>query len=94
MPTPAFDIDAEAPPGEMPDDWRWCPFTYLLNMTGQPALSVPAGFSADGLPIGVQLASATGREEMLLALAAAIEAALDLTDRRPANLEPAECALR
>ena len=87
MPTPAFDIDAEAPPGQTPDDWRWCPFTYPFNMTGQPALSVPAGFSAEGLPIGVQLAGAAGREEILLALGAAIETTIDAGRHRPTCLE-------
>ncbi|MFQ3623767.1 MAG: amidase family protein [Acetobacteraceae bacterium] len=83
MPTPAFDIDAEAPPGELPDDWRWCPYSYLFNMTGQPALALPGGFTGIGLPIGVQMASRMGTEESLLAVGAAVEARLGLTSRRP-----------
>jgi aspartyl-tRNA(Asn)/glutamyl-tRNA(Gln) amidotransferase subunit A len=35
--------------------FRWLAFTFPLNFTGQPAASVPAGFSGDGLPIGLQI---------------------------------------
>ena len=87
MPGPAFDLQAEAPPGEVPDDWRWCPFTYLFNMSGQPAISVPADFTSDGLPIGVQLAGKVGQEETLLALATAVETRRKLTHRLPTCLE-------
>lgn len=80
---PAFDLDAEAPPGERPDDWSWCPYAYVFNMTGQPALAVPAGFDAEGLPLGVQIAARAGREEMLLRLGAAVERGLDAAARRP-----------
>ena len=71
--TGPFDVEAEAPAGEVPDDWRWCPYTYVFNMTGQPAVAAPVGFDADGLPIGVQIAGRVGSEEMLLACAAAID---------------------
>lgn len=87
MPGPAFDVDAEAPDGHEPDDWRWCPFTYVFNMTGEPAVSVPAGFSGDGLPIGLQIAGPAGSEERLLRLAAAVEAASGCVDRRPRLVE-------
>jgi aspartyl-tRNA(Asn)/glutamyl-tRNA(Gln) amidotransferase subunit A len=86
----AFDVMAEAPPGETPDDWSWCPYAYVFNMTGQPALAVPAGFDADGLPLGVQIAARSGREEMLLRLGRVVEAALDLVDRRPPLLAAGE----
>jgi aspartyl-tRNA(Asn)/glutamyl-tRNA(Gln) amidotransferase subunit A len=86
MPGPAFDADAEAPEGEAKDDWRWCPFTYLFNITGEPALSVPGGFTADGLPLGVQVAGPAGSEERLLRLGAAIEVQTGLAARRPSTL--------
>jgi amidase len=51
------------------------PFTYLANVTGQPAMSVPAGLSAQGLPIGCHFAARYGEEDLLFALAGQIERA-------------------
>jgi amidase len=51
-------------------------FTALGSLTGQPAVSVPCGRDADGLPIGLQLLGRAGGEEPLLALAARVEAHL------------------
>jgi amidase len=50
-------------------------FTAGFNTTGQPAISLPLGRTADGLPVGVQLVAAFGREDLLLRVAAQIEAA-------------------
>jgi amidase len=58
-------------------------FTYPFNMSGQPAVSLPLYRDEDGLPIGVQLVAALGREDLLLATAAQLEAVLPWTDRRP-----------
>lgn len=49
------------------------PFTAVFNIAGQPAVSLPLGRTATGLPIGVQLVAGYGREDLLLALAAALE---------------------
>ena len=49
-------------------------FTLPFNLTGQPAISVPMGQTADGLPLGAQLVAAYGREDLLLAVAAQLEA--------------------
>ena len=49
------------------------PFTPLMNLTGFPAISVPAGQSSEGLPIGVQLAAPRGGEGLLLSLARQLE---------------------
>jgi aspartyl-tRNA(Asn)/glutamyl-tRNA(Gln) amidotransferase subunit A len=56
--------------------------TRPFNLLGWPALSLPCGFSAEGLPLGVQLAAAPGGEDMLFRAGAAIEGALKL-DLRP-----------
>ncbi len=63
--------------------WGFTPFCYLYNMTGHPAASVPFGFSAGGLPIGVQLVARHADEATLLRASAAIEAAHPWAHHRP-----------
>jgi Asp-tRNA(Asn)/Glu-tRNA(Gln) amidotransferase A subunit family amidase len=58
--------------------------TYHFNLTGQPAVSVPCGFTADGLPIGLQIAGRPGADEDVLRAAAAFEAATGFPQHRPA----------
>ncbi|MDR3507328.1 MAG: amidase [Caulobacteraceae bacterium] len=58
-------------------------FTAPFNMTGQPAASIPAAMSADGLPIGVQAIADFGREDLLFRLAGHLERATPWIDRRP-----------
>ena len=62
---------------------RVYPYTGVWNATGQPAASVPAGFTADGLPLAVQLVGRPGDEHTLLSLAAQIEAERPWADARP-----------
>ncbi len=50
-------------------------FTSIFNVSGHPAVSVPAGLTREGWPVGAQLAAATGQEGVLLALAAQLEGA-------------------
>src|SRR3546814_11185023 len=50
-------------------------FTQMFNMSGQPAASLPLHWTADGLPVGVQIAARVGEEAPLLALAAQFERA-------------------
>lgn len=58
-------------------------FLSPFNVTGQPAISLPLGRSAAGLPVGVQLVAGYGREDVLLRLSAALEAAAPWEHRRP-----------
>ena len=44
----------------------WTPFTYPFNMTHQPAATVPCGFSAAGLPIGVQVVGPRHADALVL----------------------------
>jgi aspartyl-tRNA(Asn)/glutamyl-tRNA(Gln) amidotransferase subunit A len=81
MPVPAFTVARNVPEGFDDADWSWCPYTYPWNMTGQPAASVPIGFTKQGLPVGVQLVGRMGREADLLLAARAIEL------RRPLHLQ-------
>lgn len=57
--------------------------TRLASFTGQPAVSVPCGLTADGLPVGLQLIGGWNRDEDLLAIAAAYEAASGFDENRP-----------
>lgn len=58
-------------------------FLMPWNITGQPAISLPLGVSSTGLPIGVQLVAATGREDLLIRVASQLEQAAPWADRRP-----------
>lgn len=58
-------------------------FTAIFNATGQPAISLPLHWSADGLPVGIQLVAASGREDLLIDVAAQLERAQPWLERRP-----------
>jgi aspartyl-tRNA(Asn)/glutamyl-tRNA(Gln) amidotransferase subunit A len=58
-------------------------FTVPASLAGLPAVSVPAGFSADSLPIGMQFVGPADSEPLLFALARAVEDAFGAADRRP-----------
>jgi len=62
---------------------RLVPYCGAYNHTGQPAASVPAGFTPDGFPLAVQLVGRPEGEAALLALAAQLEGALAWPERRP-----------
>jgi amidase len=62
---------------------RGSAFTRVFNATGQPALSLPLGWPDDGLPRGVQLVAAYGREDVLIRVGSQLEEAAPWKDRRP-----------
>ncbi len=80
-PTPAFRI------GEKTDDpmqmYLSDIFTISANLAGIPGISVPCGFTAGGLPIGVQFLAGHFREERLIQIAGAFEKAANIEKRRP-----------
>ncbi|MGZ5388286.1 MAG: amidase [Solirubrobacterales bacterium] len=61
----------------------WTPYMAVWNATGLPAATIPAGTTADGLPLAVQVTARAGGERTLLSLAAQIEAARPWAHRRP-----------
>jgi aspartyl-tRNA(Asn)/glutamyl-tRNA(Gln) amidotransferase subunit A len=77
-PAPAFaDIDPASPPN-FPIQ------TMALDVTGNPAMSIPTGFSASGLPLSMQIVGRAFDEPTVLGIGAAFEAATSLHVRRPA----------
>jgi aspartyl-tRNA(Asn)/glutamyl-tRNA(Gln) amidotransferase subunit A len=72
--------------GKVFDDVRpnWFPWTMPFNMTGHPAVSLPCGFSSDGLPIGIQLVGRFRGDVELLRVSALFEASSNLLGRWPA----------
>jgi amidase len=59
------------------------PFTVPFNVTGQPAISLPLHMNEAGLPIGVQLVAAFGREDLLIRVASQLEEAVNWSGRKP-----------
>lgn len=63
--------------------WGASPFTASFNLSGNPAASVPCGFSSDGLPIGLQIVGRWGDELSVLRASAALEKARPWADKIP-----------
>ncbi|UXY36024.1 amidase [Streptomyces albidocamelliae] len=73
LPVTAFEAGAEVPRGSGLRRWTgWTPFTYLFNLTQQPAATVPVGTDGDGLPVGLQLVAARHRDDLVLRAAHAL----------------------
>jgi aspartyl-tRNA(Asn)/glutamyl-tRNA(Gln) amidotransferase subunit A len=81
---PPFAAALKAPPF-WKDEWTfmWEPLTFVFNYSRQPALSVPCGFSTDGLPIGLQIAGGAGADGLVLRAARAFERANPHHERHP-----------
>ena len=81
---PSFAAGLEQPPNR-PAGSRlaWVAFTYPFNLTGQPAATLPCGFTRDGLPIGLQIVGRRLADATVLRAAAAYEAAAQWVERRP-----------
>ncbi|MGH7122340.1 MAG: amidase family protein [Acetobacteraceae bacterium] len=83
---PAFPAERLPPPDwpQHPWDWMsWAEFSYPFNFSGNPAASIPCGFTADGRPIGVQVVGRRFDDLGVLKAAAAFENARPWADRRP-----------
>ncbi|MGV9803046.1 amidase [Mycobacterium sp. NPDC003449] len=87
LPLTAFPVGRDVPDGSASPDWTsWTPYTYPFNLTQQPALSVPCGFSASGLPIGLQIVGPRHSDALVLRVGQAYQNATDWHHRMPALL--------
>ena len=87
---PPFEVGIQGPTeidGREVDQFEWLHFTYPMNLTGQPAATVPAGFTDDGLPIGLQIVGRHLDDPLVLRAAAAFETAAPWKDKWPPMLE-------
>jgi aspartyl-tRNA(Asn)/glutamyl-tRNA(Gln) amidotransferase subunit A len=89
LPVPAFPVSRIGPEqiltsadGLIPFS-DWVPFTYPWNMTGQPAATVPCGFTREGLPVGLQIIGRRFADATVLRAAAAFEEVRPWNDKRP-----------
>lgn len=87
LPIPAFSRDRDAPEGWHSRHWTsWTPYTYPFNMTQQPAVSVPCGFTEAGLPVGLQIVGPRHADRTVLRAAQAYEQSVDWGTSRPARV--------
>jgi aspartyl-tRNA(Asn)/glutamyl-tRNA(Gln) amidotransferase subunit A len=83
---PAFEVNRLNPRDWPQHAWDWFPwasFSYPFNLTGQPAATLPAGFTAAGLPIGLQIVGRRFADLTVLQASAAFEQARPWAQRRP-----------
>ena len=83
---PPFEVGIQGPEvidGRSVEPFEWLHFTYPLNFTGQPAASVPAGWTDDGLPVGLQIIGRHLDDSTVLRASAALEAARPWAQRWP-----------
>lgn len=83
---PPFRVNLDNPPeiaGTPVTVYGWTPFTWPFNLTGQPAASVPCGFTGDGLPVGLQIVGRLWDDAGVLRAAAAFERLHPWAGHRP-----------
>ena len=85
---PPFPVDQAYPTAingvPLADYTHWFFLTYAISLTGLPAMSIPCGFTPDGLPVGMQIVGRRRREVDVIRAAAAFQAETDFHLRRPA----------
>lgn len=84
---PPFALHIQGPEkidGRIGAPFRWLAFTFPLNLTGQPAASIPAGWTDDGLPVGLQIVGRHLDDPLVLRASAAFEKARPWKQRWPA----------
>ena len=90
---PPFDVDqrylaeVEGHQFENYYDWYW--ICYAITVTSCPALSLPCGFTAQGLPVGMQIVGPPRGEARLLAAASVFENILGIAEKLPIDPMPA-----
>lgn len=82
-PVAAWPIENEGVPPGYEDATVWSYFTYPFNLSGQPACSIPCGFTKGGLPVGLQIAVRPLEEDLMVSVAKALERALAIPAHRP-----------
>ncbi len=89
---PPFDVNLRYPEKvdgvQLEGYMGWLILTYAITATACPVVSLPGGFTASGLPIGLQLVGPPRSEARLLSMAAYIESLLDLKPRTPIDPRP------
>ena len=86
---PPFQLHVQGPEkidGNIVPPFKWLAFTFPFNLTGQPAATVPAGFSKDGLPIGLQIVGRHLDDPTVMRAAKAFETAHPWHDKWPSLL--------
>jgi aspartyl-tRNA(Asn)/glutamyl-tRNA(Gln) amidotransferase subunit A len=89
--TPAVSVPAFAADRVQPPNWTaeggalasWTPFSYPFNWSGNPAVSIPCGFTSEGLPVGLQIVARRFDDLGVLQASAAFEAARPWAQHRP-----------
>jgi aspartyl-tRNA(Asn)/glutamyl-tRNA(Gln) amidotransferase subunit A len=92
MPLLPFPLGIDVPDtvaGQPVRSMQWTALTYPFNLTGNPAISVPAGWSRSGLPVGLQIAGGFRKDRLVLQAAAAFEDLAGWHDRWPPTVSPA-----